>query len=642
MHALEGFGGAQIWRTDGTFKGTVRAFDRSENDLYIDRPSLDADYPARMGVYRSGLYIPANYGLHDRLFPRGGFEWGSDPAAYQINQAVVISDVDTHPTDSNVTVTLKVDKGLIVLGEQTNLGDNSPQSYHFLVAESRLTDRVLLMNTLQAQGHTVDTVLDGVSAYQQVLAREEAAARSTGSNAIRQYDCVLMAMNFAGGSTQWDGLQTIRLIREWEDNMNEAASASAAAIAAAAAAAESTNANETYTSTSSSASSASTGASSPHTRVPIVAMSKLRDLINDANEAYAAGADLFLTQTVTDYVATDEAEYKVEQPQGTFTTARMEEKASMRSDYDEFAHVVLRFLARSSTDVNITSVIEVGQTIPDDLIGGLAGLTVGHTITIQGSLRQVNHVLTSVFYYAPNDTNGNISFAVTVTDQPSTCMLPTLPAANPNVVVQPSTYPLLPLPGFNQSSSARNENLTAHLCDAVGPTSITKYIPLFVSAVNQAPEVLLSDESFSSVLDVEIVVPTVTVVDVDHDEVSLLSSFGEPIEAPVSVTVSALGGRISFPLIESGLAVYQGIGRLDRIVTIRGALNLANNALAKMRYVCRTSDGCFAGYSDVLTILANDEGYTGKGGALTYTIEVPIQITDSSGAFLVVDDAAIA
>ena len=33
----------------------------------------------------------------------------------------------------------------------------------------------------------------------------------------------------------------------------------------------------------------------------------------------------------------------------------------------------------------------------------------------------------------------------------------------------------------------------------------------------------------------------------------------------------------------------------------------------------RTQDGCVQGYTDTITVVANDEGFSGKGGALTDT-----------------------
>jgi hypothetical protein len=72
------------------------------------------------------------------ISPRGGFKFTGDGSAYEIDQALVIGDVDTHPEFGNLTLTLSVDQGLLVLGRETQLGDNSPAVFHILLVESRL------------------------------------------------------------------------------------------------------------------------------------------------------------------------------------------------------------------------------------------------------------------------------------------------------------------------------------------------------------------------------------------------------------------------------------------------------------------------------------------------------------------------
>ena len=615
IHALEGVGGAQLWRTDGTTDGTVRAFDRSGNDLYFDRESLDAAYPAQFGVYKNGLYVSANYGAYDRMLPKDGFKWQSDPAAYLIDQAVVITDVDSHPTESNVTAVFRVDKGLIILDDRTQVGANSPSKFQFLVAESRLTDRVMLSNALIALGHDVETVLDGADAFARISERQELAEATS---RVRQFDCVLMAVEFAGGSTRWDGLQAIRVIRDWEVQRQATASANI-------------------------------------TRIPIIAMSKLRNLINDQAEAAEAGADLLLMQTVTGYVTGSGLSERVPQSEGTSLSADLLQKANIRQDYDTFAQRVVKFLSRSSSDVLIsaTNSAPLEGQLPADLLLGVQDMTVGSSLSVQGTVQQVNQALTRMYYFAPNKTQGNVTFTVTVTDQPSSCILIELmqhSRANPDLVVQPATYSLLPTHGFNQTSagsetsnSSAVQAMVAHLCDQVGAQSVTAHIPLFVTAVNQAPVLLVwgeaaSNANFSVMLDAASTVPTVSVVDDDHAEgergVPLRSSFGFEVSPPVTVSVTTKGGRVSFPVLEyqsdsRGLRVATltaGQGRLDRHAVLRGSIDAVNHALAGMRYVCRQQDGCGEGYVDTIAVLANDEGFSGKGGALTalLTIEVAV------------------
>ena len=532
IHGPEGLGGSQIWRTDGTFEGTVRAFDHSDNDLYIDRLSLDEAFPAQFGMYKSGLYIPGNYGPHDRYLPSGGLLWDSDPSAYEVDQAFVVDDVDSHPTDSNITLTMQVDKGYVVLTDKTEVGLNSPATYEFLLAESRTTDRVLLSNALLAMGHSVETVLDGESAYEAIVAREAASKlypTSTSSHkAVRPFDCVLIATVFDGSVNGWDGLNTIRVIRQWE----------AAQIII------------TEPQSSSSSSSAT-----HHRHIPIIAMTKLRALVNDQLETMTAGADLMLIQPSTDY---DTASDESTSSSTSSISAGLLEKKMERDRYNHFSQAIVSFLYKASTDILITST-DTLSSIPLEILSGFTKTTVGSSITIVGTVSQVNKALGGVYYYATNYTNGNVSFSVTVTDEPSACILSQLPPANPTRFVQPATYPLLPLHRFNQSNSnAPSSALNISLCNQVGARTFTTHIPLFVVSVNQPPSVIVSEYNFTAPLNQYINVPTVSISDPDHLDVSLNTSFGFTMLAPVTVTVFALGGRISMPVNDEGLVYTSG------------------------------------------------------------------------------------
>ena len=52
----------QMWKTDGTALGTVRAFDQTANDLDLDLDALDSDWPPQFGVFDHTLYFPSNEG----------------------------------------------------------------------------------------------------------------------------------------------------------------------------------------------------------------------------------------------------------------------------------------------------------------------------------------------------------------------------------------------------------------------------------------------------------------------------------------------------------------------------------------------------------------------------------------------------
>ena len=229
-----------------------------------------------------------------------------------------------------------------------------------------------------------------------------------------------------------------------------------------------------------------------------------------------------------------------------------------RDRYNHFSQAIISFLYKASTDILITST-DTLSSIPLEILSGFTKTTVGSSITIVGTVSQVNKVLGGVYYYATNYTNGNVSFSVTVTDEPSACILSQLPPADPTRFVQPATYPLLPLHRFNQSNSnAPSSALNISLCNQVGARTFTTHIPLFVVSVNQPPSVIVSQYNFTAPLNQYINVPTVSISDPDHLDVSLNTSFGFTMHAPVTVTVFALGGRISMPVNDEGLVYTSG------------------------------------------------------------------------------------
>jgi CheY-like chemotaxis protein len=129
----------------------------------------------------------------------------------------------------------------------------------------------------------VDTRADGEAAFDAI--RERYATEERYDNKataqpidVRQYDCVIMATEFETGVEDplWDGLQAVRLIRDWEDSKTATSST-----------------GEVF-------------------HIPIVALSKLRVLVNDKQEALAAGADLFLLQPFVDYLLNKELDGRVQ------------------------------------------------------------------------------------------------------------------------------------------------------------------------------------------------------------------------------------------------------------------------------------------------------------------------------------------
>ncbi|OYX15883.1 MAG: hypothetical protein B7Z16_12550 [Algoriphagus sp. 32-45-6] len=132
-------------------------------------------------------------------------------------------------------------------------------------------------------------------------------------------------------------------------------------------------------------------------------------------------------------------------------------------------------------------------------------------------------------------------------------------------------------------------------------------------------------------------VPVVSVTDLDHLEYApVMSSFGYLVSPPMTLTTRVVGGRLSFPVLSynnpdptmglRSVTVTTGLGKLDRHTVLRGPMDAMNVALASMTYVCRSQDGCVSGYNDTITIIANDEGFSGKGGPLTQTMLIKVAV----------------
>lgn len=256
------------------------------NDLYIDRDALDASFPSQMTVFNGALFLPANYGTATYAVPSGGISTGTNGQGnneaflFGIDQALVIADVDT-PPDGSVTVTLTVDKGLILLnpsadsisagggpdggsggsssGSSSNSGSSaaitaSPDvnaTYKFLVAEAREVDTDFITNALLSRGHLIDTVRSGEDAFARIVSKFIGSHYLSADDA-RRYDAVMISLDFAPGSVagdpsydsllkgsaaQLDGIQTIRLLRAWEAAMVEMAEPAADVVSRANAAA---------------------------------------------------------------------------------------------------------------------------------------------------------------------------------------------------------------------------------------------------------------------------------------------------------------------------------------------------------------------------------------------------------------------
>ena len=563
---------------------------------------MDSAYPAKFGSFNDFLYVPANFGQYSQILPSGGYKTNTtsnDPISYARNQAVVISDVDT-AVDGNVTVTISVSNGLILLRDETQTGAVSPPSLHLLVAESRVTDQMMLTTALVALGHTVDTVTDGHTAYAAVVARWDPSSADVTDYLQthplpvneRQYDGVIMAEAFISGSSDWDGLQATRLIRLWEERHFN----------------------------------------STHTHIPIIGMGKQRDLVGDSSEMAAAGVDSFILQPATDYVDPTSLDSVVPLFLGATTTSELKERAEEQKKYNQIALTINNFLLRTFSSMNITNLSPpTAAQLPDlSVLASLPGpvYTLGSTIQLQGNLSAINEAMERLFYLSTNDSNGVISLDVSVTDSPGPCVLP--PNAQSPFAKRPM-YPTVPIVNVSISAysfyAPDNESIAMQqLCDLSLSQTTTASIAIFVVEINQPPTISGGPESssFAAALDSsQIISPSLVVEDADHLSGLITPPPTVDDEPPISVRFSVQLGRLSLT-VQAGLNILQGIGYQDRVLSISGPIQRVNDAVAAMTYLCRSVDGCAAGLTDVLSMTVNDEGFSGKGGPLSVSKQMTI------------------
>ena len=655
VNSLEGVGGSQIWLSDGNINGTRRALQNSANDIYIDRPGLDADYPPYMGVLGSALYIPGNVGDLDFQVPSGGFRLQVNEF-YDLgyNQAAVIGDVDT-PTNGQLTVTLSVDAGLVAINVDPAVAvvvtgsvgsSSSTPPVSVLIVDSMLTERMLVFNALIEQGCVVDAVDSGEAAYAAVKQRAIDAAKISRQQVVagnwtvpqkvfdryRFYDLILVSFtfpNFSGNAAaevaneywyRMDGVELVRTLRTWESanrrdltptqiyvmsTFNRTDFARQLSLSA--------GANQFLLAPPSNfLSDSQLFQSGPP---PVFNVNQTAEIADELwSYALKYGTSNGASSTILQTMATGEL---------------MQEVVT----YAAFASLILQDYHNSlPSTVGFATVSTLPSAIALTAIdlAALPSPTYGSRITITGTLRQINNLMSNVFYYAAIGTAGTNMLTFTATDMPMQCQLPadigplaSVKSSDPRALFRtpPSQHALLQPQSFNASA--------ATLCDTSLQTSntVSASIPFYVLQVNQPPSVVLSVTDFTANVDIDLLVPLVVLQDVDHHySPPVHDSNGNEQIPPMSVTVTVVNGTVGFGLL-NGLGLPQGSGTQDQLVSLNGPLNLVNNALATMLYLCAsTSPGCVEGYTDTITVFTNDEGFSGQGGPLTASATMTVNL----------------
>ena len=589
MH--EGIGGSQFWRSDGTASGTYRSFPRSFNDLYIDRDSLDIQHPSKLPIFQQGVYVPAAFKSTGHADPAGGSIVANDDQTFGVDQALVVTDIDTAP-DGNVTMVLSVDKGILAMKAATNIGASSNAALRFIVAEASTTDRTYLSNALIAAGHFVNSFTTGEAAMAAMKAKYEDWKLYPGTERGWTYDCMMLSLEFDNTNIM-DGIQITREIRTWEQRLPLALNG--------------------Y----------------DFNPIKMIGMSKLRKFIGrpDQSDVFTAGMNKFMYQPDTDYIPSAQLNNVLSLPNGTSTTYGEYASEKQRLRFQDMASVAIGFLTEIKRDVNITTELSPDRTPSASILATLPAQTIGEKITIEGTLAQVNAAMRGVFFYAPSGINGDITITATVTDHPAVCLgYDGLLPSNPQNFVQRPALAILPA-SDTYGSFGNVSNVHNQFCDKNQSRSTTRTIPIYATALNQPPGILLSNPSLVSQVNLDTPVPGFTIIDIDHLQgMTILNSVGVERQPPVTVTMATLSGTITL-LYRDNIVFLTGQGSMDKNIVLRGPLDEVNKAMQQITYKCETNDGCMGGYVDMIHITVDDEGFQGKGGPMTFSTMITASIT---------------
>jgi hypothetical protein len=165
-------------------------------------------------------------------------------------------------------------------------------------------------------------------------------------------------------------------------------------------------------------------------------------------------------------------------------------------------------------------------------------------------------------------------------------------------------------------------------------------VQYFIEKFNKPPTILIDGVKQAGTINVVVPINTlerllsISIVDddismSDREQLLLNTSFGEVSSPPVSLVLrlaGRAGGRLSLERRE-GLVFLEGNGHLDRVLSVRGTILDINKALSHLRYVCTAVlELCRPATMDTLTILVDDDGYSGKGGPLQDTAKISILV----------------
>ena len=170
-----------------------------------------------MPVFDDALYISARFSSTNR----------DSPVGVELQQRGDVlddsyadrDDIDT-AADGNLTMTLEVSSGLIVLDADTYIPPSSQAALKIAVEEYNDLDRGLIVNALLELGHSVDIYTSAQDAFNATQEKYSQSILFPDSETVRQYDCLLVNLHYHDSNLD-DGIQMARLLRIWESSLDE-------------------------------------------------------------------------------------------------------------------------------------------------------------------------------------------------------------------------------------------------------------------------------------------------------------------------------------------------------------------------------------------------------------------------------------
>lgn len=242
-------------------------------------------------------------------------------------------------------------------------------------------------------------------------------------------------------------------------------------------------------------------------------------------------------------------------------------------------------------------------------------------LRFNGTSPDINRAMRDLRYRGLPGRAGQDVIRVTVTDDPGPC------PGDSNVSA--SGFNATASAGFSATAGGGNAP-----CAIGGPQTTQREIQVFLSAINRAPSVKVPQAGsyyLRTAVDAAQAADigaggTLSVEDPDVRETAYYSAGGLRIEGPVSVAVVCASGQLSLAA-RGGLSFSEGDGVSDPVLRFSGAIDDANRALATLSYRCPSLHDCGAGMHDI-TVSVDDNGFTGRGGAMSANMTFSIQVDD--------------